>query len=313
MARRGCDSAGGKILHVLEPQTDGRKHCRSDSCVATIQELAIAAREPGKDLHRTVLIGHSFGALVLGNTISYSILGANGEGSRSSSPWDLAVAFNSAAGSVDVRQMMAELDYLYRYDPQRHANVSRSNLGEETTAVSENRPALVFLQSENDVATNTAFPIGTSLFNTVNLRLSLATGSGSPDIPAKENRRASFTRTRQVTIHTSSIITSCRSAKLHRRRICGQLRTEPSRQTCVRIIPISNLTPASTMMITRKIFVATVAIPRVRFVPKREKRFGVAGNLFIPATPGFLAESCACLRTLSGVTVDYGATIRSPC
>jgi len=30
--------------------------------------------------------------------------------------------------------------YLYKYDPQRHAYVSRSNLGEETSAVSEKPP-----------------------------------------------------------------------------------------------------------------------------------------------------------------------------
>ena len=68
-----------------------------------------------------MLLGHSFGALVLGNTISHSILG-------SSSPWDMAVAFNSAASSVNTRQLMQELDYLYKYDPQRRAYVSRSDL-----------------------------------------------------------------------------------------------------------------------------------------------------------------------------------------
>ena len=172
LAWRGVDVTlpVAKFFTFWSRKQTGENIAAANSCFATVQELAIAAREPGKDLHRTVLIGHSFGALVLGNTISHSILGANGEGSRSSSPWDMAVAFNSAAGSVGVRQMMAELEYLYKYDPQRHAYVSRANLGEETTAVRENRPALVFLQSENDVATNTAFPIGTAMFNAVNLR-----------------------------------------------------------------------------------------------------------------------------------------------
>jgi hypothetical protein len=36
--------------------------------------------------------------------------------------------------------------------------------------VEENRPFLVILQSENDVATGTFFPIGTGLFNTLNIR-----------------------------------------------------------------------------------------------------------------------------------------------
>jgi len=81
----------------------------------------------------------------------------------------MAVAFNSADSAITTRQLMSELDYLYRYDPQRRAYVSRGNLGEETTAVSENRPALVFLQSENDSATGQFFPIGQEVIKSTNL------------------------------------------------------------------------------------------------------------------------------------------------
>ena len=56
-----------------------------------------------------------------GNTISHSILGANGEGGRNSEPWDMAVAFNSADNSITTRQLMSEFDYLYKYDPTRSA------------------------------------------------------------------------------------------------------------------------------------------------------------------------------------------------
>ena len=131
----------------------GETIAAANSCLSTLQELAVVAREPGKSYHRTVLLGHSFGALVLGNTISHSILG-------SSSPWDMAVAFNSAASSVNTRQLMQELDYIYRYDPQRRAYVSRSNLGGTEARTTENRPSIVFFQAENDKATITAFPLG---------------------------------------------------------------------------------------------------------------------------------------------------------
>ena len=124
-------------------------------------------------------MGHSFGALVLGNTISHSILGANGEGGRSSSPWDMAVAFNSADNSITTRQLMQEFDYLYKYDPQKHAYVSRGNLGEDATTVSENRPALVLLQSENDSATGQIFPIGTGTHQSSRPSLPLAEGPGA--------------------------------------------------------------------------------------------------------------------------------------
>jgi pimeloyl-ACP methyl ester carboxylesterase len=140
------------------------------SCLATLNELALAARDPSKKVHRCILIGHSFGGLLLGNTLSHSILDASGTGARNSNPWDMAVTFNSADSSISTRQLLKELDYLYRYDPDRHAYVSRSSSGGNDAAVPENRPFLVFLQSENDSATGTFFPIGTEFYNTIGLR-----------------------------------------------------------------------------------------------------------------------------------------------
>jgi hypothetical protein len=140
------------------------------TCLATLNELALAARDPSKKLHRCILLGHSFGGLLLGNTLTHSILDASGEGTRNSNPWDMAVTFNSADSSISTRQLLKELDYLYQYDPKRHAYVSRSAPGEEGTGIPENRPFLVFLQSENDSATGTFFPIGTEFYNTVVFR-----------------------------------------------------------------------------------------------------------------------------------------------
>ena len=82
----------------------------------------------------------------------------------------MAVAFNPADNSIGSRQLMSELDYLYKYDAKRHAYVGRSPGAEQGTVVAENRPLLIILQSENDHATGTYFPIGTGLFNLVNLR-----------------------------------------------------------------------------------------------------------------------------------------------
>ena len=67
-------------------------------------------------------------------------------------------------------QLISELDYLYKYDPQRQAYVGRSPGAEAGSVVEQNRPFLTILQSENDVATGTFFPIGTGLFNIVNIR-----------------------------------------------------------------------------------------------------------------------------------------------
>jgi hypothetical protein len=141
-----------------------------NGCLATISELALAARAPDKKHHYCVLLGHSFGGLVLQNTISHSILDAGSAGSRHTSPWDMAVAFNPADNSIGSRQLMSELDYLYKYDPVRHAYVGRSPGAEQRSVVAENRPFLIILQSENDYATGRYFPLGTGLYNLVNLR-----------------------------------------------------------------------------------------------------------------------------------------------
>jgi hypothetical protein len=91
-------------------------------------------------------------------------------GSRNTSPWDMAVAFNAADSSIGSRQLMSELDYLYKYDPVRHAYIGRAPGAEHGSVVEENRPFLVILQSENDRATGQFFPIGTELYNLANLR-----------------------------------------------------------------------------------------------------------------------------------------------
>lgn len=169
IAWRGRDLTvpGLSLMGFWSRKFAGEGIAAANSCISTLHELAITAREPGKDYHHTVLLGHSFGALVLGNAISHSIIDATG---GNTSPWDMAVAFNSAASSINMRQLMQELDYRYRYNAQRHAYVSRDNLGTQVSTVPENRPALVLLQAENDTATTTAFPIGTTLYNTLNLR-----------------------------------------------------------------------------------------------------------------------------------------------
>lgn len=81
----------------------------------------------------------------------------------------MAVAFNPADNAIGTRQLLCELDYLYKYDPARGAYVGRTPGAEEGSVTNENRPLLVILQSENDHATGQFFPIGQGVANTVNL------------------------------------------------------------------------------------------------------------------------------------------------
>jgi hypothetical protein len=159
-----------KFLTFWSRKGTGGTIAAQNGCLATISELALAARAPEKEYHHCVLLGHSFGGLVLENTISHSILDASSTGSRNTSPWDMAVAFNAADDSIGSRQLMSELDYLYKYDPVRHAYVGRSPGAEQGSILDENRPFLTILQSENDKATGQFFPIGSGLYNLVNLR-----------------------------------------------------------------------------------------------------------------------------------------------
>jgi hypothetical protein len=148
----------------------------------------------------------------LENTISHSILDASSTGSRNTSPWDMAVAFNPADSSIGSRQLLSELDYLYKYDPKRHAYVGRDPGAEAGSVLGENRPFLIILQSENDKATGTFFPIGTGLFNVVNLR----THWDRVPIPGSKGKKclkANSMTIRPATISTWSTITSFRSGE----------------------------------------------------------------------------------------------------
>jgi hypothetical protein len=126
IAWRGRDLTvpGLSLLTFWSRKSAGQIVASQNGCLAAISELALAARAPDKKYHHCVLLGHSFGGLVLGNTISHSILDAGSNGVRNSSPWDMAVAFNSADSSIGSRQLMAELNYLYKYDEKRHAYVA---------------------------------------------------------------------------------------------------------------------------------------------------------------------------------------------
>jgi hypothetical protein len=172
IAWRGEDLTvpGLKLLTFWSRKAAGTTIAAQNGCLATISELALAARAPDKAYHHCVLLGHSFGGLVLENTISHSILDASSNGARNTSPWDMAVAFNAADSSIGSRQLMSELDYLYKYDPKRHAYVGRAPGADEGSVLPESQPFLIILQSENDSATGQFFPIGTGLFNIVNFR-----------------------------------------------------------------------------------------------------------------------------------------------
>src|SRR5438477_211377 len=216
---RGKDltAPGLNFLTFWSRKSAGGGIAAANSCLATIEELAVAAREPGKDYHHTVLLAHSFGALVLGNTISHSILGSIGKRCR------------------------------------------------------------------------------------------------CPGTTAKRSRKTNFIPIRPATINTSSITRLFRLDKAARRRVCERLRTGPSKPISNKTIPIFHFTRASTTMVMKRASVAMGITVPVTSIHRREKNSGGGGNLSTLETLASPVGSCACLKTLFGVTEVCGATTRLRC
>jgi hypothetical protein len=114
-------------------------------CYDAIAAISQAAREShGPGGQYTVLIGHSFGGLVVERSVAHAInaeMHGHAAADRSL-PADLILMVNPASDSVLTRQMIAAL-------ASRHTENSR--------------PFLVSLTSTADAATGTAFPVSTSL------------------------------------------------------------------------------------------------------------------------------------------------------
>jgi len=133
-------------------------------CLDAIEQLSQAAR-----LHQNsyvFLIGHSFGGLILERTVEHTLRTLQGQKVRP--PWDLALMLNPASDSVLTRQLVSDLDNLYDYSPTpipgnplHWGGHFVPKIGGDLIA--ESQPTVVELQSENDTATGTVFPIGSKL------------------------------------------------------------------------------------------------------------------------------------------------------
>lgn len=118
-------------------------------CLDSILELCRAAKRHSPSY--TVLLGHSFGGLVLERTVAHSIQTLQGQ-QQVKPPWDLAIVLNPASDAVLARQMVSSLDQLARQ--YRRAGIMSE---------SENQPLVVELASNNDRATGLTFPWGASV------------------------------------------------------------------------------------------------------------------------------------------------------
>jgi hypothetical protein len=114
-----------------------------------------AARENGHQA-RTILIGHSFGALLLEKALAQALAAKviSEEGDNFTAPADFVVLLNSAGESIYAKEM---IDMLRRARPSR-----KGASGDE---ISAEHPLIVSITSKADWATGILFPVGTQLSN----------------------------------------------------------------------------------------------------------------------------------------------------
>jgi len=174
MARRNYEDAYSAAVHFLQSKDGGRTACESNyDCFDAIAAVSQAAREFHQNERQyTVLIGHSFGGLVVERAVAHAI---NAEihghaASDRSLPADLILMVNPASDSILTRQMIAAL-----YDP----------------STEKTRPFLVSLTSSADMATGTAFHLGTSLAATTKAFNDVPV----PGSPRLESERQFYTTT----------------------------------------------------------------------------------------------------------------------
>ena len=134
-------------------------------CYDAIASISEEARRKGRGNQYTVLLGHSFGGLIVERSDAHAInaeIHGHADADRSM-PADLVIAVNPAADSVLARQMIAAL-------------YSRKTEG--------TRPLFVSITSTGDWATGIVFPIGTGL-------ASVSKGFNEVEVPGPGNTQVS--------------------------------------------------------------------------------------------------------------------------
>ncbi len=123
------------------------------SCTEAILSLAAQTRgtDPANDQSKVVIVGHSFGGLIVERAITQAMLGGilmNPKRSQQKPPADLVLLVNPASEALIANKMIGAL----RRNPliQLHAHAVTNNL----------RPWIISVTSKGDWATRYAFPAG---------------------------------------------------------------------------------------------------------------------------------------------------------
>lgn len=105
---------------------------------------------------RALIVGHSFGGLVLERAVKASLMDASSGGGNVNLNGSLIVTMNPATESVLTRQILDGLDGRLEYDPAQRSYVSTVT---KTPVIEGTAPLAVSITSTNDKATGMLFPL----------------------------------------------------------------------------------------------------------------------------------------------------------
>jgi hypothetical protein len=137
-------------------------------------------------LSRTILVGHSFGALVLEKAMAQAVAAkVISEGGTFTAPADFVVLLNSAGESIYAKEMTD----MFR---RRHPASAKGSGADE---ISADHPLMVSITSTADSATGMIFPVGTGLSNALGTFRKYEWDEKYGDSSHNVSQREYFTRT----------------------------------------------------------------------------------------------------------------------
>ena len=148
-----------KILSFPNRKDAAARIGSSNTITEAIFRLVYEARHPARGA-RTILIGHSFGALVVERAVEQAMTGGLLTGDPVV-PADFILLVNSAAESIYAKEMRDMMVSTLRFSPSRHCY---QDSDDSSACFLKDEPRIISVTSETDEATGVAFPVGATLF-----------------------------------------------------------------------------------------------------------------------------------------------------
>ena len=148
-----------KILSFQNRKNAATRIGSSNTITEAIFRVVYEARQ--HPAARTILIGHSFGALVVERAVEQAMTGGVLSGTPIM-PADLVLLVNSAAESIYAKEMRDMMVSTLHFETGQKCYRREGDAG----CYLKDEPRIISVTSETDRATGVAFPIGATLFGT---------------------------------------------------------------------------------------------------------------------------------------------------